>query len=83
MLEALEWNGKNEKGSAGGQTKSFGNLTYIDIRGAGHMVSTSLLGQLAVWGAFGADNLRRAQVPLDKPKEALWMIKNWLVGESF
>lgn len=60
MLGALEWSGQNdfnaeelrewsnEKGSAGGQTKSFGNLTYIDIRGAGHMVSTSLLC-LAAW----------------------------------
>ena len=50
MIEALEWSGKKGfnaetlsewksdiKGSSGGETKSFGNLTYFDIRDAGHM----------------------------------------------
>jgi carboxypeptidase C (cathepsin A) len=53
MLEALEWSGQEgfvaeelrewstDKQASAGQTKSFGNLTYIDIRGAGHMVSSS------------------------------------------
>lgn len=51
MLEALEWSGQEgfvaeelrewstDKQASAGQTKTFGNLTYIDIRGAGHMVS--------------------------------------------
>lgn len=49
MAERLEWSGqqgfnaapltewKNEKGSEGGETKSFNGLTYFDLRGAGHM----------------------------------------------
>jgi len=51
MLERLEWPGRAgfvaEKlhewilptGDSGGHTKSYGGLTYFDIRGAGHMVS--------------------------------------------
>ncbi|KAK4054862.1 hypothetical protein OIV83_000786 [Microbotryomycetes sp. JL201] len=50
MLEQLEWSGQKRyvnttlrkwsgfEGSAGGETKTFGKLTYLDLNGAGHMV---------------------------------------------
>lgn len=49
MAEALEWSGKegfnaakltewsSGKDSEGGQTKTFGNFSYLDLNGAGHM----------------------------------------------
>ncbi|KAM0793197.1 hypothetical protein ACM66B_000667 [Microbotryomycetes sp. NB124-2] len=71
MLERLEWSGQAQyvntslrkwsgfEGSAGGETKTFGQLTYLDLDGAGHMV------------------------PYDKPKEALYMLKQWLKRQQF
>jgi carboxypeptidase C (cathepsin A) len=84
---ALEWTGQEEfakqelrdwkvDGDVAGKTRSAGKFTFATVAGAGHMV------RLTFAISEGNDDLCRVQVPYDKPKEALELVKRWLAGSD-
>ncbi|KAI0317738.1 peptidase S10 serine carboxypeptidase [Amylostereum chailletii] len=84
-VDKLEWSGSEEyartawrnwslNGVKAGETKTWGNLTFATVRGAGHMMSTVsfyLSGRFLTCLLF-------VYVPHDKPAESLAMVSRWL-----
>lgn len=64
-------------GKVAGSTRSMGGLTFATIDGAGHMV------RVAVWvDKYSHSTFCALQVPYDKPKESLELVKRWLAGKE-
>lgn len=88
MTLALEWSGQREfaaeplrgwkvDGDFAGLTRTAGPLTFVTIDGAGHMVSTSTHAYNRALMTH-----RPSQVPYDKPKHSLELVKRWLSGSD-
>lgn len=87
MSLELEWSGQESfvaeplrdwtvDGKVAGKVRSSGPFTFATIAAAGHMVRGQSLPPetlliLSPW-----------QVPYDKPKESLELVKRWLAGEE-
>lgn len=63
-----------------GKVKSSGNFTFMQIYGAGHMVS---LPPHKATGKLDCVKLTNSQVPYDQPGPALDFFNRWLSGEWF
>lgn len=85
MTAGLEWYGQAEfvqqplrewqvDGKVAGVTKSAGPLTFVTIDGAGHMVRLLSAFQRSLVDCLEC----QYQVPYDKPKESLELVKRWL-----
>ncbi|KXN81640.1 Carboxypeptidase Y [Leucoagaricus sp. SymC.cos] len=63
------WREWTVDGKVAGETKETDSLTFVTIRGAGHMFMFTDIESLTFY------------VPHDKPAEALAMVSRWLAGE--
>ncbi|KAA1466036.1 peptidase S10 serine carboxypeptidase [Dentipellis sp. KUC8613] len=79
-VDKLEWHGKEGynaadwtdwfvNGTKAGETKTWGNLAFATVRGAGHMMNC-------------ADRFFDVYVPHDKPAESFSMVSKWLAGKT-
>ena len=98
MTLGLEWTGGESfaaeplrdwmvEGDIAGKVRSSGALTYATIQGAGHFVRLlqfcPALETVIVDLSDLTVNLSFHQVPYDKPKESLEMLKRWIAGKDF
>ena len=87
MTLALEWTGQDAfvaeplrdwtvDGKVAGVMRSAGAFTFATIYGAGHMVCSHRLLVVSECGRL------HNQVPYDKPKESLELVRRWLAEEQ-